>query len=213
VRDMRFAAVLGLLIAGPILSIRGAVPAGSRLTVLLDFEGRETSVALNKLQRELQSILGSTGFTLDLQLKKQVPPRTEFSELVVFKMKGHCSAGPFPIAALSDERGALAMTYSSDGELLPFGEVECDRVRTALERVFGRNAVSLHQSEYSIALARVMAHEIYHMLGNSKEHTKEGLTKHSLSSRDLYQGRLLLPSLAQERISEKASPTEESALR
>jgi hypothetical protein len=115
-------------------------------------------------------------------------------------MKGHCTARPLPIGALSDERGALAMTYSSDGTLLPFGAVECDRVRQSLERVLGRNPLDVHSDAYSTAIARVMAHEIYHMVGNSKGHTQDGLTKRSFSSRDLYEGLLPLPDKARQQM-------------
>jgi hypothetical protein len=176
---------------------REATPSsGQSLTVLLDFEDANQSVSLARLQKDLQAILANTGLKLDVRFKQDVAAHAEFQQLVVFKMKGHCTARPLPIAALSDERGALAMTYSSDGTLLPFGAVECDRVRESLERVLGRNASYVHQNAYSTAIARVMAHEIYHMMGNSKQHTRDGVTKRSLSSRELYEGVLPLPDKA-----------------
>jgi hypothetical protein len=84
--------------------------------------------------------------------------------------------------------GPLAMTHSVNGELLPFGEVECDRVRTALQRTVGRGNPEAHQTEYGVALARVMAHEIYHMLEKSAAHTKDGLSKEALSATELSRG-------------------------
>jgi hypothetical protein len=45
-------------------------------------------------------------------------------------------------------------------------------------------------------MAKVIAHEIYHMVGNAKDHTHHGLTKTSLSGDELLDGKLKLPSQA-----------------
>ena len=83
-----------------------------------------------------------------------------------------------------------------NGELLPFGEVECDRVRQSLQRTLGRGNPAKHDTRRGIALARVMAHELYHMKAHASTHTKDGVTKAALSSEDLAGGKLLLPRQA-----------------
>lgn len=186
---------------------RDTQPTTTRsLTVLLDFEEVDGGVSLHYLQSDLQMILGFTGLTFDVRAKDRSAEHSEFSQLVVFKMKGHCTARPLPIGALSDERGALAMTYSSDGTLLPFGEVECDRVRQSLQRTLGSEGIRQHPGEYNRAIASVMAHEIYHMVGHTARHTNEGLTKESLSSQDLYNGNLALSLKAQRQLMRQIGP-------
>lgn len=101
-----------------------------------------------------------------------------------------------PIGALSDERGALAMTYSVDGELLGFGEVECDHVRGCILRALGTGNPAAQEPLYGQALARVMAHELYHMLVHSSLHTRDGLTKERLSGWDLSQEKFNLSDSA-----------------
>ncbi len=59
----------------------------------------------------------------------------QFSELVVFDMRGSCSMAARPTAL--EETGPLGMAYESNGHVLHFGEVRCDRVRRCLERVTG----------------------------------------------------------------------------
>jgi hypothetical protein len=102
--------------------------------------------------------------------------------MVVLKMSGECTMEAIP--AVPDEMGLpLGMTYASDGEILPFGKVDCDRVRQSLQRVLTggrRDDVALGR-----ALGRVVAHEMYHMLSHSKAHTASGITRKSLSPRDL----------------------------
>jgi hypothetical protein len=99
---------------------------------------------------------------------------------------------------LVDERGPLGMAYSSNGEILHFGAVECDRVRRCLQRVTGGGRPEQHQAQYGAALGIVVAHEIYHMIAGAKEHTRDGLTKESLSARELLDGELSIPGVARE---------------
>lgn len=88
---------------------------------------------------------------------------------------------------LFDERGpeALAYTHSTDGQILPFIEVPCDRVRSSIRPViWGGDA---RQSNFLLgrALGRVMAHEFYHVLAKTSRHGRTGIAKHSLSAAEL----------------------------
>jgi hypothetical protein len=160
---------------------RDALP----LTVVLKFERAQPVVRLPVLRDELQTLLGESNIQIDLRGEEELEDASVRGGLVVFRMKGQCTANALPVGAVSDERGPLAMTYSTDGQLLHFGEVECDRIRQSLERLWGKTWKDERQAAYSTALARVMAHEIYHMMGNCVAHTKQGLTRESLSAHDL----------------------------
>jgi hypothetical protein len=164
------------------------IPNLQPVTVLVEFTGVRSAASLNALRSELQTVLSDSHLKVNLELKNNWPDAPVSGDLLLFKMKGSCTMNAMPIGALSDERGPLAMTHSVDGEMLPFGEVECDRVRTALQRTVGRGNPEAHQAEYGVALARVMAHEIYHMLEKSAAHTKNGLSKEALSSGELSHG-------------------------
>ncbi len=62
----------------------------------------------------------------------------------------------------------------------------------------------MHQAAFGVALARVIAHEMYHMIANSPAHTKEGVTKESLSGQELSQPLLSYPSGASNALQERA---------
>jgi len=155
------------------------------ITIVLDFENSHDHVPLQIMERELQNLLSNARISVNLLLRDELASHPQFGELLVFKMKGHCSTTELPIGAVLDERGPLAMTYSSDGEMLSFGEVECDRVRLSLQRLTGHSYPELHSVLYGRALGRVVAHEMYHMLVSSTSHTGSGLTKESLSPKEL----------------------------
>jgi len=193
---MRPVALLSFLITVSLsqAEVPSVASTPSPVTVLLDFDQPHSSVSLQSMQQELDRILASARLKVDLRLHNELPDAPQFHDVVIFKMKGHCTMNALPIAALSDERGALAMTYSVDGSLLPFGEVECDRVRQSVQRAVGKGNPESHQAVFGIALARVIAHEMYHMISNSSTHTKDGVTKESLSGRELSQQLMSYPN-------------------
>jgi hypothetical protein len=197
---MRFVFAAGLLFFGAVRAYPDTADPSQGVTVLVDFEKPYSEASVDALRSELQTLFAPSGLKIDLRVKNQLPPGAEFNQLVVFKMKGACSMVSMPIGALSDERGPLAMTYSSDGELLHFGEVECDRVRHSLERVLGKGYPEKRQTALGTALGMVMAHEMYHMMANAKAHTGAGVTKHSLSAEEMLAGDLAIPAAARKAV-------------
>ena len=71
-----------------------------------------------------------------------------------------------------------------DGKVLPFAAVDCDRIRSLLG-----TALSYSRSQASSlmgrAMARVLAHEIYHILADTTKHTSHGVTKRQFGTDDL----------------------------
>jgi hypothetical protein len=171
----------------------------------MSFEHAASGASLKSLQRHMNRILTGTGVELDVRDRDEVAAGAEFGQLLLFHMKGYCSMEPLPVGALSDERGPLAMAYSSDGRVLPFGEVECDHVRTSIERVLGKQSTKVYQPIFDTALGMVMAHEIYHMLAGTSEHTRAGFTKAELTARELLDGKLSLPDIARLAIRQNVS--------
>lgn len=166
------------------------------LTVVVNFEKPHSAVSVGALQHELKELLEPAGISVDVMLKSEVPAAPQFSEVVVFDMRGSCSMAAHPSAL--DERGPLGMAYESNGHVLHFGEVRCDRVRRCLERVTGGEHPEAYQAKYNAALGIVVAHEIYHMIAGAKRHTKDGLTKESLSASELLGGSLSIPAVVRE---------------
>ena len=163
------------------------------LTVLMDFESPHSETSLRSLRQGLSQLLNPGGLDVSIALKADLPPNPQFGQLVVFKMKGSCSMSPVRPNRTAEQHGPLALAYTSDGQVLHFGEVECDRIRYTLQRILGRGGSMKNQETYGSALAIVMAHEVYHMLGNAVHHTHEGLTKPALSAYELTDPDLSLP--------------------
>lgn len=150
------------------------------------------------MESEAQRIFDDTGMKLDWRLKERLPEHAEFANVVVFTMTGSCRMSMVPL--LIDERGPLALTYTSDGEVLPFGEVRCDRIKASLQRSPHPSNGRSWDALFGIALGRVMAHELYHMLSDEVDHTQNGVARTSLRADELVSGTLHLDSTALSRI-------------
>jgi hypothetical protein len=180
------------------------------VTVVLDYDHPQSGTSFLAMQSKLQVTMQNAGVQVDLRKKSTLTKTSEFEYLLVFKMKGTCSMSAENRKALAREGQPLAMAFTAGSEVLPFGEVECDRVRQSLQRVLGMGAHSDKDEQlYGSALAMVMAHEIYHMVTNTKHHTREGVTKERLSARDLLDGKLPLSEAARNAIERSVNKIKE----
>ena len=146
------------------------------LTVVAQFEHTYSDSAVKEMQKELQSLMVNSGVELDWRLLSELGPSESFPDLVVVKFHGACDANA-PSRRWSGTPAALAYTHVSDGQVLPFSEVDCDEVRSFVS--------AKSDLEFGRALGRVMAHELHHILTRSQTHPREGVARRSLSSTEL----------------------------
>lgn len=186
---MRLAsALLQALAMAPLAGAAGP----DHVTVLLEFEQQQySSIALRSMQAETQSVLLDSGVKLAWSVTDRAAGSSGEGGGLVFRMKGKCAMDLFP--ALPDELGVpLAMAHSSDGTVLPFGQVDCDRVRRSVRTALRPGDAGGAEPLLGRALGRVLAHEIYHMLARSHEHHRGGIARERLSPRDLTRDRFTL---------------------
>ncbi len=170
-------------------------PAGEpyRLTVLLNYEERNYSTAaFRSMKDEAAAIFTGSGIQLGW-ITENPPDGRQFDDLFVFKMSGRCAMDPLP--EVPDELGLpLGTSAMTDGELLPFGTIECDRIRQALKRAFTPADYRRGDVLFGRALGRVIAHELYHMLADAKSHGAHGVTKATLTGNELCHDPMILSS-------------------
>jgi len=105
------------------------------------------------------------------------------SWLAVIHFKGACdAAGLRPDTGYA---GPLGWTYVSDGEILPFIDVNCDGIRLFVQHDLIAVPAAEREEAFGRAVARVIAHELYHVLANTKAHRGSGIAKAAYSVGDL----------------------------
>jgi hypothetical protein len=174
------------------------VGASTGITLLLQFDHKHSERSVEEMKREMNAIMKDTGLELDFRSLKDFNPNEPVSDLVVVKFRGTCQMDTMPI--LFDERGPLAFTHSSDGEVLPFSEVACDRVRQSVESAMWGGDRLRADLLLGRALGRVLAHELVHIVAKSHKHGTKGIAKTSLSGVQLIADRLQLDAHDVERL-------------
>src|SRR4029077_17208028 len=93
-----------------------------------------------------------------------------FDDLAVVRMNGTCASDP--ASFLYDERGPLGSTHVTDGRVLPFASLDCDRLRETLHCSLAGSDSSRWRLGFGRALGRILAHEMYHVLAQTGRHGK-----------------------------------------
>jgi hypothetical protein len=171
------------------LSVLALAAQPAHVGVFMDFDTVPGAAAMAAMEQEANELLKPSGIAIDWQLARENRGNRPFASLVVVKFKGSCKADRVP-AGVGDfgsfgESYALAFTRVSHGKVLPFSEVECDHVRSALR--FLRPSAGLKERQMAMgrALGRVVAHELYHIFAGTTHHADHGLAEPSQSLEDL----------------------------
>ena len=163
----------------------------AELTVVVD-TGKSAASTLSEptwkeLKHELDQAFKDTHLKLDVQLRDRAK-RLDVQDIVVVRLKGVCQMENF--APLMDEQGPLAWTHIVDGQILPFSDVDCQHVRNAVAKALWGGQRREKDRLLGRALARVIAHEIMHIVGKTHEHSENGIFREGLSGQQLVADRL-----------------------
>ncbi len=181
-----------------VLTAGGASETPAPLTVLFHFDGPYSETSVLAMKREFASIIKGSGLTVDWRERDEVRATDSFANFVVVKFRGKCVLEP--IGQLYDERGPFALTYSTDGTVLPFSEIECDKVTHSVRGALDGDDFARADMLFGRALARVVAHEVFHMIAGTPSHAENGIAKRALSGSQLISGELRFGAADLERI-------------
>jgi hypothetical protein len=160
----------------------------SRVAILYRFDGPSSEAGFEEMRRELRVLMGPSNVQPEWRDRATITASDSFENIVVVDFHGQCRMGAG--YALAQEDQPLGWTHVMDGEILPFADIHCDRVRASLDSALsgGRN----RHSDLTLgrALALVLAHELYHILARTTSHAQDGIAKRALSGAELASRRL-----------------------
>ena len=97
------------------------------ITLYTQFSQAPPDGVLQALQDEVESIMAPIGLRFEWRDLAKTAGHEVSAELAVVTFQGRCdTAGMTPHSRFE---GALGWTHVSDGQILPFTDVNCDRVR------------------------------------------------------------------------------------
>jgi hypothetical protein len=157
-------------------------PTPRTLAILFHFEQPYADRTLQETERELKALIGEHAIKLEWHDRRDFEGKSTFANIVVLNFRGNCD--PRSDSSFSGPMDSwLARMDVFDGVVLPFGEVNCGLMRALMAG--GAHNAKLTDKEFGRALARVLAHELYHFLTQSTSHATQGLEKPAFSRADL----------------------------
>jgi hypothetical protein len=129
----------------------------------------------------IRDVYAETGLKFEWRNLNSFRTGETFPEVVVIKFRNECALRGCLLGwrepAITRELKPLGYAATSDGRVLPFATVFCDRVLETITPA----AVTLDLEERAKlvgrALGRVVAHELYHMLTRTTHHARKGILK------------------------------------
>ena len=153
------------------------------LRIYTEYDKTPPSAVEGALRLELGRLVSPIG--LNTEWKSLSDPRSGDSApaLVVISFKGRCDT--VSLEPRRSSPGALAWTHISDGQILPFIDVDCEKTRQFLQLGLLRFDGGLRDGILGRALARLVAHEMYHVFAETTHHGKEGVAEPSCTATEL----------------------------
>lgn len=160
-----------------------AAPGVPAIVIYYSFDSPPASAAFTSMQAEVAKIFDPARLSVEW---RGLDGRSgeAASELVVVRFRGSCTANGAQTPASPRPAGrddSLADSKIVDGQVLPFAEVDCGALRTYL----GGERFADPPSVLGKAMARVLSHEIYHILTASTAHAHAGVARAEHSRNEL----------------------------
>lgn len=174
-----------LICALPAAGMEGVPGLHQTVTVLVEVDKPIPSEAMQSMQAEIARLFQKSQRPVLLRSRADFRLGDEADELVLVRLRGECRIPPEPV--FLDERGpqAFAYTHVTDGQVLPFSEVLCERVLRSAKRAMWGGEHGRANHLLGRALARVVAHELIHILTGEKSHSHDGVFQRTLTGRQL----------------------------
>ena len=179
----RLAAIVCLLHVCESLSLSETlVSKTGAVNVYLRPSSNISPVVTRWMQEESGLLMRSAGYQVRW-LDPLERPDASGTSLIVIELNGTCAPAERSGGAADVDR--LAFTVVDDGKILPFVSVDCSALQKTIASDLGREPRARRDVLYGRAMGRLVAHEIYHIQSQTREHSRDGVAEAAVSSREL----------------------------
>ncbi len=166
-------------------AVRAQALASGDVAVYLKTGDSHSGRVLDHMKSDLEALMRSVG--VDMRWwNSQQEKSTSVDRLVVLELHGTCET---PQAAAHNEplpnESSLASSVVADGLVQPFSRLDCDALARFLAPALAGMTPEEADRSYGRAMARVAAHELYHVLSKKRVHAQTGVAKASFTPGDL----------------------------
>jgi len=187
--------------------------AGPELVVYLKSDQAQPSRTVEHMKVELTALMRSAGYRVDWRDPQAEGRTVDNADLVVAELRGVCGIPQGSVAsdAAADRGGSLGSTYVSGDRVLPFSWLNCRSLTRLLGASLSSEAPAQRDFLYGRAMARLMAHELYHVIANTREHGREGIGKPAFTVKNLLSERFEFETESMAKLAGQRAPSIPSA--
>jgi hypothetical protein len=170
-------ALVGLLCVST--ALLEAEPHAKKLVIFLASDTAITPSVSSEIKQEVGHLMQSASIHVEWRDPAVDRGGMENDYLVVIRMRGSCHS-PEPSTRFEHAVSGtfpLASSAVADGVILPFGDVDCAALNSFLGPSLWKESDRVRDFEYARAVARLMAHELYHIVGQTSVHAHTGVAK------------------------------------
>ena len=174
------------------------VPTDRPLVVFLKAGKNRSAKSIPYFRHEVSALMHSAGYRVEWRELGKSSGDAGVAVVVVVDLQGKCD-----LVSTDDAGGSssnLASTAVSDGRILPFSSVDCGTLTRMLAPALAGQNPGLQDYLYGRAMARIVAHELYHVLSKDHGHAQDGVAKPAFATSDLLANRFEFASPALDRL-------------
>jgi len=177
---MRHVLAMVVIFSGRVCTLAGDRP----VTVIVDFDSAHPVAVTRAMQQETSRLLAALGYSPDWRPRASITESESFDRVAMVHFHGTCSSLEIAGSRVP-ARMPVGSTAVQNGDVLPFAEIDCSTIGAYISREIVRRDPATRQQIYGRALGRVVAHELEHILSNTKVHESAGIFRESFSASDL----------------------------
>ena len=182
-----------LLLTALVGIVTSTCASAQTLTIYLGNEQAQPSAVLKEMRQETARLLDQAGIRLEWRSLETRRATDQAERLMVVRLQGTCN---YRREALPLGGTPLASTHTVGDSILPFTDVKCEALSAMVAAQATADVVARKDQLMGRAMGRVIAHEIYHVLGQVRHHTGTGVAKSCFQYRDLVDERFSFDSAA-----------------
>ena len=148
-----------------------------------DFQVKPPDSVHAAIEQELESLIRLTGWQI-VWKRLQEAGETVSVTLAVVHFKGACDLTDMT-QYYPSVRLVFGSTHLTDGKIIPFADIYCGAIRAFLAGALEDVTVRQREWLFGRAVGRVLAHELYHILGNEKTHGARGIAESGFTQQQL----------------------------
>ena len=150
-----------------------------------------TPGAFLELQHEVTALMQPAAIHVDWRNPAIDRDGLENDYSAVIRLRGSCRPPEVNTNFEHALQGGFALASSAvaDGVILPFGDIDCAALNSFLGPSLWKEPDQVREFAYARAMARLMAHELYHVIEQTQAHARSGVAEPAFTVAELLSDR------------------------